>query len=535
VQLWDVGSGTRIHTLLVSDEYTRIHTLAYSPRGDQVASPGPDNAVLLWDTETGECRNRLTGHAQGVTKVLFSPKGDHMASVSGERMVRLWTVGPGTTRVVCNSHSEEVSGVVYSSERRQIISFSKDMAKRAWDAQTGACLQKLPGHDALASSFIYLPQYDRILSWVDSTLSLWDVESITRFRTFEGHSGRIYGADFSPQRGQIASANKDGTVQLWNVETGECQHVLNGHHSTVKVVKYSLCGSQVASGSDDNTVRLWNTRTGACQQILIGHTRAIRSITYSSDGSQMASLCYDGTIRLWSIETGVSNIIRCNDSWGFTPITNVAFSPQGHRLASGDVLGRVRLWDVSKGECPSTILTGNSGFDAATGTITFSPRGNLIISSNEAGVATLWDAETGDCCWKYNYDCKRNLWEPKANGVTWITSDIDSFLTGGADGSVMMWDVIEERGKYQVRLRWRSTSGHLTVEDARIQDVVGLSDVDKQLLEQRGADDPTFPIRETGKLFNSSSEEHSGAKEILDMFEDLKLMLHQFSLEYSIK
>jgi hypothetical protein len=49
-------------------------------------------------------------------------------------------------------------------------------------------------------------------------------------------------------------------------------------------------------------------------------------------------------------------------------------------------------------------------------------------------------------------------------------------------------------------MRWRSTNGQLTVEDACVQDLHGLNELHRRLLKQRGATgEPSVPLREVGK------------------------------------
>jgi hypothetical protein len=78
-----------------------------------------------------------------------------------------------------------------------------------------------------------------------------------------------------------------------------------------------------------------------------------------------------------------------------------------------------------------------------------------------------------------------------------MSSDVDSFITGDGGGSVKRWDVVKEGDRYLVNMRWRSANGQLTVKDACVQDVQGLSDLNKRLLRQRGAmGEPSVRLRE---------------------------------------
>jgi len=484
LRLWNVQTGKLVRTLSCSD---KVRSLAYSPRGDQVASGSHDNTVQLWDVSTGERSRTLTGDAQTVMKIRDSTEGDHIASASQDGTARLRDMGAGTSRAVSNSHSNSVSRILYLSKRHQIASFGEDKTIRIWDIKTGACLQTLPGQADLTSSFIYFPQGDRIVSWVQATLRLWDVKSMACCQTFEGHTGDVRNVDFSLQKGQVASASEDGTVQLWDTATG-ARKVLAGHDGYVNVVTYSPQGDEIASGGWDHTVRLWNVKTEKCQYTLTGHKGDITCIVYSPNGKTVASGCKDGEVRLWSAETGVcGRSIRHAAS-----VSRMVFSPQGNQLASGSDDCIVKLLEVETGKCSQTVI----GHGTIVKTIQFLQEGDLILSQSDKGEARLWNVETGDDLWTHDTSMPVND-QPTTSDVAWI--GIDSFVTGGRDGSVRMWDVKED-GQSRVRMRWRSTTGQLTAEDACIQDVDGLSHANRRLLKQRGAvGEPNNRLREAGR------------------------------------
>jgi hypothetical protein len=62
-----------------------------------------------------------------------------------------------------------------------------------------------------------------------------------------------------------------------------------------------------------------------------------------------------------------------------------------------------------------------------------------------------------------------------------------------------MWQVIEDGDECHVRQRWRPVNGELVLTDTVIQDMHGLSHLNKQLLKQRGAVGEPFGLREESK------------------------------------
>ncbi|KAK3805366.1 MAG: hypothetical protein J3Q66DRAFT_446011 [Benniella sp.] len=495
VALWDVETGVCVRKL--SGFKREVDKVVYSPQGDHIVTGGNgDDAVRLWDVETGECRQMMTGHTEQVTKVLYSPKGDYIASASDDNTVRLWNVGSGSSRNTSIGHRRAVLGLQYSSKRNEVASCSRDSTIRLWDAETGVCSRTLTGHRSSVNAISYSPQQDCLASCSDDCkVRLWDAETGACLRILSGHTEAVLDVAFSPQGNHIASAGYGLRVRLWNAETGKCQHTLKGNSRRVMFVAYSPLGSQVASVDFYGTVRLWDVETGVCQHTLRGHYDDVNQINYSPNGNQIASASSDNTVRLWDVKMGVcSHILRGHRS----NVTRVVYSPRGDQVASASTFDQtVRLWDTESGKSHHILIGHKEGID----TIAYSPRGNLIASWSDSGEGRLWDVATGDCVWNLERDRLTEydgcLW---SHPFVWMSSDVDSFITGYESGSVRRWDVIKAGDRYHVRMRWRSTNGQLGLKGACVQDVQGLSDINKRLLKQRGATgEPTVRLRETSK------------------------------------
>ncbi|KAI8348235.1 WD40-repeat-containing domain protein [Mortierella sp. GBAus27b] len=316
VELWDIESGERLHTLRCNSGITKI---AYSPRGDMVASAHYDNTVRLWDVEAGIIRQIFVGHSDVINMVVFAPKGNQIVSASDDRTVRVWDVGSRISRHISVSHSDAVREVKHSPKRGQLATCANDGTVRLWNISAGSCTRSLIGHQIVVNGIAYSPQEDRLVSGSeDKTLKLWDVEGGKCLQTLTGHTSYVHSVDVSPDGSQIASSGGDKTIRLWDSQTNECSQVLIGHYESVFKVAYSPQGNRIASSSNDCTIRLWDTATVECTHIIIGHTSRAYTLVFSPDGSQIAFSCRDGSMRLWDIEkeacirtlTGHSDEIR---------------------------------------------------------------------------------------------------------------------------------------------------------------------------------------------------------------------------------
>jgi len=474
VRIWDVETGACRNILSGHGEW--VKSIAYSPQGDTIASASNDKTVRLWNVETGACLQTLTGHSNLVSSVVFSPKGDEIATSSNDRTVRLWDVVAIASRQVSTGHSDGVLRVRYSPIGGQFASCSRDKTIRLWDMETGSCRHILRGHIKWVVGIAYSDQGDHIASASeDETVRLWDPESGVCHRTLRGHSKCVYSIAFSPQGNVLASASFDKTLKLWDVRTGDCHHTFTGHTESVLCVVYSPKGGQMASSSADKTVRLWDIESKVCRHVLSGHRRAIRTIVYSPLGDTVASASDDETVRLWDVDTGtcLHTLAGHKDE-----VCVVTYSPEGDQLASCSMDETVKLWNTKTGICLHTL----TGHDDGVRGVAFSPQGDIVASSSYDKTVRLWDVATGHCLAVIR-DFLGWVFE-----IAWIASpDVKQLLACCNDGSLSRWQVEMEMDQCRVHQLWRSTDGKLTMTDATIQDAVGLSNLNKYLLSQRGA------------------------------------------------
>ncbi len=489
VRLWDAHSGEPGHSLQGHTGW--VNSVVYSPSGQQIASGSWDQTVRLWDAHSGEPGHSLQGHTNCVNSVVYSPSGQQIVSGSDDKTVRLWDAHSGEPGLTLQGHTRGVLSVVYSPSGQQIASGSLDHTVRLWDVRSGEPGPTLEGHTWSVNSVVYSPSGQQIASgsW-DQTVRLWDAHSGEAGPILQGHTASVTSVVYSPSGQQIASGSDDKTVRLWNAHSGEPGPTLQGHTGWVTSVVYSPNGQQIASGSDDKTVRLWDAHSGEADHTLEGHTGRVNSVVYSPSGQQIVSGSDDNTVRLWDAHSGEPG----HTLQGHTDrVTSVVYSPSGQQIASGSWDKMVRLWDAHSGEA-GPILQGHT---ASVLSVVYSPSGQQIASGSPDQTVRLWDTTSGQCL------AVVRGFQGSIYSLAWKEIADSSYLvTGCGDQSVRAWQVIEEEGRYQVRLSWSTTHDRLILTDTAIQDVQGLSPVNKKLLQQRGAvgePQPAARLREASK------------------------------------
>lgn len=76
------------------------NALAFSPDGSLLATGTGEGDVRIWDVNTGNLLQTMTGHKYAVRYVLFSPDGTMIASGASDNTARVWQVSNGINLTV---------------------------------------------------------------------------------------------------------------------------------------------------------------------------------------------------------------------------------------------------------------------------------------------------------------------------------------------------------------------------------------------------------------------------------------------------
>lgn len=84
--------GSVLHVLNLSAHDGGADAVAFSPRGDALATGGRDGAIRLWSMHDGHLIAEITGHAKPTLALAFHPRGRMLISGGGDNALRLWEI-----------------------------------------------------------------------------------------------------------------------------------------------------------------------------------------------------------------------------------------------------------------------------------------------------------------------------------------------------------------------------------------------------------------------------------------------------------
>jgi WD40 repeat protein len=126
----------------------------------------------------------------------------------------------------------------------------------------------------------------------------------------------------------------------------------------------------------------------------------------------------------------------------------------------------------------------------------FSLNGDTLISGSGSSdnIVCLWDMTSG-----YRRAVNRNI-PGYFRGITRGMASEDVYVVSNLDGSTTLWKIIDEGDRCRAVPPWINATGGLRVTGASVQGIRGLSQVNKKLLKQRGAEgEPESQLLEASK------------------------------------
>jgi WD40 repeat protein len=135
-----------------------IYALAFSPRGDLLASASGDGTVRVWSVPSGPCVATLE-HGSSGRSVAFSPDGAHLATGGTRGPVRLWSTStwkPERELESPNSSGRLWASIAFSHDGEQVLALDGEAYLHFWKTRDGSFVKRFEArsHDLSPHAFV---------------------------------------------------------------------------------------------------------------------------------------------------------------------------------------------------------------------------------------------------------------------------------------------------------------------------------------------------------------------------------------------
>ena len=281
-------------------------------------------------------------------------------------------------------HGSSVQTVTYSPVNPSVVASAGDNGEiKLWNLRNGTSVT-LGRHDDTVNSIAFSPNGTFLASGGnDYVLKLWNATHkhhiVTREHITDRTRSQVKAVSFSPSGEMIATGGRH--AKLWDAGT-YTEIVTFKHHDWVWTVAFSPDGKLLATGDNSGQVNIWDLQSQQIVTQLHADSTSVYTIQFSPDNQILAAAGYEGNVKLWK----TPNWIPYGTLTSNGTISDISFSPDSSKLAATGYKS-IHLWTVGTGENIVT-LTGHTDWVRTTA---FSPDGNALISGGADGTVRIWN------------------------------------------------------------------------------------------------------------------------------------------------
>lgn len=402
-------------------------SVAFSPRGQRLASVGSDLHLRVWDpTDRRQVQDKVA-HRDTPTCLAFSPTGEFLFTGGKDGMVRRWAVDGWEPARQYLVESGEITSLDVAGEA-PLVAAGDDLGRvHVWRDVDGEKLYSRQG-DVRRINAVSLSDDGRWLAagGPAGRILLWSAESGESTAFPSAHGGGVRDLDFSPDGLHLFSCGDDLLIRQWRVADGALVRTLHGHLAAVRCLSVSADGGRLASADLEGTIRIWDLPGGAATRILHGHEGRVLDVAFGLDSNELASVGAEGDVFLWRLDVPGARRVMLGHR---TTVSALAHASQSPVLASGDWAGRICLWDTKR----ESLIRSLPGHDSRVSTLAVSPRGDLVVSGAADGACQVY-RESGEAT-PVTY--RADAGPVRCLG---LSPDGEFAISGYDQGQVRLWD-----------------------------------------------------------------------------------------------
>lgn len=299
VRAWNVSTWN--NNLTLPRHEATVRSVSWNVLSNRVATASSDTTVRIYDLEMGQEVLKLRGHSRPVYTVAFHPENPViLASGSNDDTIRIWNTDEARAFLVQGGHHGGIRTIVWHPSGQFLTIGCGDGLIVSRDGQCGEIVREYRGHNGGVSALSWCPDSKYLASGDRlGEIRLWiGAES----HSLDGHTGPIYGLQFTHNGEQLVSSSDDGSIYVWDLKSRSLCREFQTELGPLTSIALCPDKRSIAVSGDALGLRVYSLVTGELLREFRGHKKSIRHLAWSPNGRWLASASADQTARIWDLE-----------------------------------------------------------------------------------------------------------------------------------------------------------------------------------------------------------------------------------------
>ncbi|XP_072021412.1 pre-mRNA 3' end processing protein WDR33-like [Amphiura filiformis] len=240
----------------------------------------------------------------------------------------------------------------------------------------------------------------------------------------------IFCAVWTPEGRRLVTGASSGEFTLWNGLTFNFETILQAHDYPVRTMTWSHNDLWLLTADHLGYVKYWQSNMNNVKMYQAHKDNPIRGASFCPTDSKFATCSDDGTVRIY-------DFLRCHEERIMrghgADVRAVDWHPQKGLVVSGskDNQQPIKLWDPRTGNSLATL---HAHKNTVMG-LKWNQNGNWLLTASRDHLCKLFDIRTMKEMYVFRGHKK------EATAISWHPIHEDLFVSGGSDGSLLFWQI----------------------------------------------------------------------------------------------
>ena len=262
---------------------------------------GADKTGRVWDLFVGKELAQLSGHKDGILRILLSHDESRLYTASADRTIGVWDSRTGAQKSSIEGHGQPVHSLALSPNGQRLYAGDAEWRIYVWDTATGKALAKYENHTGTVTSLALSPDGSRLYSGSqDKSILVWDTSNGAIVVAIKSLPSEVLALALSPKGEKLyAGSQGDGTVRVFDAATGAPAGTWASGLAYVTCLALSPDGALLYAAGNGKEVVAISTSDGKVVTKHAGSADDVLCVDVSHDGAWLVAGGADGIVHMW--------------------------------------------------------------------------------------------------------------------------------------------------------------------------------------------------------------------------------------------